>query len=56
MTSMKSVNGLREKRSRIKVDGILWTIRATRSNGDLLLTRGQRGRTDDMIYSPVQYA
>ena len=56
MTSMKSVNTLKEKRSRIRLKGILWTIRATRSNGDLLLTRGAGGRRDDMIYSPVQYA
>jgi hypothetical protein len=52
MTS-RMVNGLREKRSRINLNGTIWTIRATRSNGDLLLTRGARGRTDDMIYSPA---
>ena len=56
MTSMKSVNGLREKRSRLRVNGLLWTIRATRSNGDLLLTRGADRRRDDMIYSPMTTA
>lgn len=55
MTS-RMVNSLKEKRSRIKVNDILWTIRATRSNGDLLLTRGPSGRREDMIYSPVQFA
>ena len=50
------INGLREKRSRISLNGTIWTVRATRSNGDLLLTRGANGRTEDMIYTPVQYA
>ena len=56
MFKLRSLNTLKEKRARINVDGKVWTIRATRSNGDLFLTRGAGGRRRDMIYSPAALA
>lgn len=52
MFKLRSLNALRNKRTRISVNDRVWTIRATRSNGDMLLTHGTGRRREDVIYSP----
>lgn len=53
MNSSKTLTHLTARKSRIRVGGILWTIRAARTNGELILTRGKGKTYEDMILSPV---